>query len=184
MNSFSLTSLQCCDILSSVKYEFRVNTYRKQGFFLFAVFILEEDMWSLFWPILLVICANTFYNISAKSTPVAINAFASLSITYLVASILSLMLFFKTGTQKNLLVEISKANWTSLVLGIAVVALEFGYISIYRAGWKISIASLVANIALACVLLTVGLLIYKETISLRQVCGMLICALGLFLIRK
>ncbi len=141
-------------------------------------------MWSLFWPILLVICANTFYNISAKSTPTAINPFASLSITYFFAAFLSILLFLKTSAQKNFIVEIAKANWTTLVLGIAVVALEFGYISIYRAGWKISIASLFANIGLACVLLILGLLLYKESISLRQVFGMLLCVLGLFLIRK
>ena len=141
-------------------------------------------MWYLIWPILLVIGANTFYNISAKSTPDGINAFASLSITYLVATVLSVIMFFVTGSQKNLLAEISKANWTSFVLGIAVVALEFGYINIYRAGWKIGIASLVANIGLACVLLALGLLLYKESMSLRQVVGMIVCLIGLFLISK
>jgi uncharacterized membrane protein len=141
-------------------------------------------MWYLIWPILLVIGANTFYNISTKSTPDGINAFASLSITYLVAAVLSVIMFFVTGNQKNLIAEISKANWTSFVLGIAVVTLEFGYISIYRAGWKISIASLVANIGLACVLLILGLLLYKEALSLRQVVGMIVCLIGLFLISK
>lgn len=141
-------------------------------------------MWFLIWPILLVVCANAFYNISAKSTPDGINAFASLSITYLVAAALSVVMFFITENQKNLVAEISKANWTSLVLGIAVVALEFGYISIYRAGWKVSTASLVANIGLACVLLVIGLLLYKESISLRQVLGMIVCVIGLFLISK
>lgn len=141
-------------------------------------------MWSLVWPILIVICANAFYNISAKSTPDGINAFASLSITYLVAAALSVTMFFITDNQKNIITEIYKANWTSLVLSIAVVALEFGYISIYRVGWKISVASLVANIGLACVLLVLGLLLYKETLSLRQVSGMIICVIGLFLISK
>ncbi len=141
-------------------------------------------MWSLFWPILLVICANTFYNISAKSTPTGINAFASLSVTYFVAAILSILMFFKTGAQKNFIAEITKVNWTTLTMGVAVVALEFGYISIYRAGWKISIASLFANIGLACVLLTLGLLLYKETVSPRQVVGLLLCVCGLFLLRK
>jgi len=141
-------------------------------------------MWYMVWPILLVVCANAFYNICAKSTPGGINAFASLSVTYLVATVLSIIMFFITANQKSLVAEISKANWTSLVLGVSVIALEFGYISIYRAGWKVSIASLVANIALACVLLVLGLLLYKETISLRQFVGMIVCVIGLFLISK
>lgn len=141
-------------------------------------------MWNYLWPILIVVGANTFYNISTKSTPQGIAPFASLTITYLVAAALSLLMFFVTGEQKNLLTEFSKANWTSFLLGISVVALEFGYISIYRAGWKVSTASLVANISLACVLLFVGILLYKEALSFKQLAGMAICVFGLILMSR
>ncbi|HIZ77340.1 MAG TPA: EamA family transporter [Firmicutes bacterium] len=141
-------------------------------------------MWNYLWPILIVVGANTFYNISTKSTPQGIDPFASLTITYLVAAALSLLMFFVTGEQKNLLTEFSKANWTSFLLGISVVALEFGYISIYRAGWKVSTASLVANISLACVLLFVGILLYKEALSFKQLAGMAICVFGLILMSR
>jgi uncharacterized membrane protein len=96
----------------------------------------------------------------------------------------SVVMFFFTSDSKNLLVEISKTNWSALALGIAIVGLEFGYICIYRAGWKIGVASLVANISLACVLLLVGLFVYKEVITLKQLLGMGICAIGLMLIVK
>ena len=139
-------------------------------------------MWNMIWPMLIVITANTFYNVCAKSTPQGVNSFASLTITYLIAAAASLIMFFVTGEQKNIWQEFSKANWTSAVLGIAVLALEFGYICIYRAGWKVSTASIIANIALACVLVFVGMLLYKETITLRQIIGMLVCAAGLYLI--
>ena len=139
-------------------------------------------MWNMIWPMMIVITANTFYNVCAKSTPQGVNSFASLTITYLIAAAASLIMFFVTGEQKNIWQEFSKANWTSAVLGIAVLALEFGYICIYRAGWKVSTASVIANIALACVLVFVGMLLYKETITLRQIIGMLVCAAGLYLI--
>ena len=141
-------------------------------------------MSDLIWPILLVVGANTFYNICAKSTPSDMNAFASLSITYFIAAILCIFMFFVTDKPIKLSAELTKANWTSIVLGISVVALEFGYVSIYRAGWKIGTASLVANISLACILLIIGLLLYKETIVFRQVIGMIICGIGLYLIGK
>ena len=141
-------------------------------------------MWNYLWPILIVVGANAFYNISTKSTPQGIDPFASLTITYLVAAALSLLMFFVTGEQKNLLTEFSKANWTSFLLGISVVALEFGYISIYRAGWKVSTASLVANISLACVLLFVGILLYKEALSFKQLAGIAICVFGLILMSR
>jgi uncharacterized membrane protein len=113
-----------------------------------------------------------------------VNAFASLATSYFIAMLGSVVMFFFTADSKNLLVEISKTNWSALALGIAIVGLEFGYICIYRAGWKIGVASLVANISLACVLLLVGLFVYKEVMTLKQLLGMGICAIGLMLIVK
>ena len=139
-------------------------------------------MWNMIWPVLIVVAANTLYNITTKATPENINPFASLSISYVIAAVCSLILFFVTSENKNIFAEITKTNWSSLVLGAAIVGLEFGYICIYRAGWKISVASLVANISLACVLLVVGLLLYRETLTLKQIIGMAICAVGMILI--
>ena len=141
-------------------------------------------MWNLLWPMLIVICANTVYNISTKSTPSDINSFASLTVTYTVAAVSSLLLFFITSENRNLAAELTKTNWTAFALGIAIVALEFGFICIYRAGWKISVASLVANISLACILLLIGVLLYREAISVKQIAGMIFAAIGLILIAK
>ena len=141
-------------------------------------------MWNMFWPLLIVVGANTIYNFSTKSTPSDVNAFASLATSYFIAMLGSVVMFFITSDSKNLFVEISKTNWSALALGIAIVGLEFGYICIYRAGWKIGVASLVANISLACVLLLVGLFVYKEVITLKQLLGIGICAIGLMLIVK
>jgi len=141
-------------------------------------------MWNLIWPILVVIAANTIYNICAKSTPANINSFASLSVTYLIAMICSVIMYFVTSEKKNLLLELSKSNWTTYVLGVAIVGLEFGFLCVYRAGWKISTANLFASIAVACVLLIAGFFLYKETLSLRQILGMCVCVAGLILIAK
>ncbi|MBR3867301.1 MAG: hypothetical protein IKM54_05875, partial [Butyricicoccus sp.] len=119
-------------------------------------------MWNMIWPVAMVVTANVLYNICTKQTPAAANAFFSLAVTYLVAAVCSLGLYL-AGSHDRMAVEFSRLNWTSAALGVVVVALEFGYICIYRAGWKVSVASLVANISLACVLLVVGLLFYKET---------------------
>ena len=141
-------------------------------------------MWNMLWPVLVVVGANTIYNISTKSTPANVNAFVSLAMTYVMAALSSVVLFFLTSDSKNLLEELAKTNWTAYALGVAIIGLEFGYICIYRAGWKIGVASLVANISLACVLLVVGYFFYKEVITLKQLLGMGVCAIGLMLIVK
>lgn len=137
-----------------------------------------------YWPILLIVSANVMYHITAKSVPTDVNPFASLSITYIVSAILTLLLYFFTSPTKNLSVEMGHMNWTALVMGIAIVGLEFGSINMYKAGWEISIGSLFANISLALALIVVGLLLYKETINFHQFAGIGLCCLGLVLITK
>ncbi len=141
-------------------------------------------MWNMIWPLLVVVGANTVYNISAKSTPADVNSFASLALSYAIGMILSVVMFFITSDSKNLITELTKTNWTALALGVAIVALEFGYVCLYRSGWKISVGTLVANISLACVLLVVGILLYKESVSPRQIIGILFSGVGLVLIAK
>ena len=139
-------------------------------------------MWKLIWPILVVILSNTFYNICMKSMPGDVNPFGALMVTYLVAAIISGVIFVYMVGSSNMVEGISKINWTSVVLALAIVGLEVGYVFVYRAGWAVSTASVVSNIGLACVLLIVGYLLYRENISLNQIVGIIVCMFGLVLI--
>lgn len=138
--------------------------------------------WNLVWPILMVILANTFYNICMKSMPSDVNPFGALMVTYLVATIISAVIFIFAVGPSNVGMEIAKINWTSIVLALAVVGLEVGYVFVYRAGWAVNTASVVANIGLACVLIFVGYFLYRENISFNQILGIIVCMVGLILI--
>lgn len=140
-------------------------------------------MWNYFWPIVLVISANTFYHICAKSTPSQGSPFATLFVLYLTAAAISAAIFFCSG-QRNLMAELKTVNWTSFLFGCSIVALEFGYIQVYRVGWNVSIGSLVANIGLACVLVLVGVLLYHETLSINKLAGIAFCLVGFVLINR
>ncbi len=114
--------------------------------------------------------------------PGDVNPFGALMVTYVVAAIISGILFICIVGPSNVSAEISKINWVSVVLALAIVGLEVGYLFVYRAGWTISTASVVANIGLACVLLMVGYFLYKENVSFNQIVGIIVCMVGLILI--
>ena len=138
----------------------------------------------LYIPILIVVLSNTVYHICAKKTPADLNSFASLSITYAVGAVVSLVLYFVTQKQPNILAEYRKLNWTSFVLGIAIVGLEAGFIIMYRSGWDVSAGQLIASALLAIVLIFVGFFLFKESITPTKIAGIAICLFGLFLINK
>ena len=138
--------------------------------------------WNLIWPILVVIASNTFYNICMKSTPSDVNPFAALMVTYIISVIITAIIFVFMAKPEHIGSELSKVNWVSVILAFALVGLEVGYVFVYRAGWQVSNATVVANIGLACVLIIVGYLLYKENVSIRQIFGIIVSMIGLILI--
>lgn len=139
-------------------------------------------MMSYIWPIALVITANTVYQICAKLLPADIDPFASLTVTYFVGAAASLILFFALGKNTNILKEYTKLNWTPFVLGIVIVGLEAGFIYAYKAGWKVSTASVVQSSVLSVALILVGALMFHERITWNKVVGAVICLIGLVFI--
>ena len=141
-------------------------------------------MWNMLWPLLLIVGSNCFYHICAKSMPEEAHTFGALTVTYLIGAAISAVAFVVSVRPANVLTELHKLNWAPFVLGLAIVGLEAGNVFLYRAGWKISVGSVVGNISLAVVLLFVGYFLFHEQITARQLIGVAVCALGLFLITK
>lgn len=139
---------------------------------------------SFYWPIVLIVVSNVFYNICTKSTPDNVNPFASLTITYVVGAIVSAAVYSILNPGSNLFHEYRNVNWSTFVLGVAAVGLEAGSIYMYKAGWNISTGQMVYSSILALCLIIVGYFFYHESISITKVIGILICLVGLFLINK
>ena len=139
---------------------------------------------SLYWPIVLAVCADIVYQISAKSTPETLNPFASLTITYLIGAAISHVIFYITSAGGNFIAELKQINWTAFALGLAIVGLEAGSIYMYKVGWNMNTGYLVKSIILALALIVVGYILYKEQVSGTKIAGIAVCLLGLFLINK
>ena len=135
-------------------------------------------------PIAIIVISNIFYNICAKSTPENLDPFASLTITYLVGALVSGILYFAFNHGGNLIAEYRNLNWSPWILGIAIVGLEAGAILMYRIGWNISVGQLVHSVLLAICLIIIGIVFYKEQLSISKISGILICIVGLFFINK
>lgn len=134
-------------------------------------------------PLVLVICANSFYHLISKSIPETLNPFLGLTVTYGVALIFSAVLFLCTKSD-SVSLEVSRIKWSSFLLGIAVWGVESGWIWMYRNGWEISRASVLANICVAMILLVVGLTVFREEITVKRMAGFAICVLGVYLLNS
>lgn len=134
--------------------------------------------------IIIIVVSNILYNLCSKSIPKGANPFSSLFITYLTGAIIAAIAFKFYKIDKGFFQSFEDLNWTSIVLGFCIVGLEFGYIMAYRAGWNISVGSLVANIILALMLIPIGILFFKEQFGINKILGIAFCIVGLIFINK
>ena len=139
-------------------------------------------MLSYIWPVALVVLSNTIYQICAKSVPEGMNPLASLTITYLVGAGVSCMLYLILNRNASLIREFRMLNWAPIVLGVAIVGLEVGFIYAFRAGWQVSVAQIVTSAVLAVILIFVGYLLYHEAITWNKIVGIIVCLAGLAMI--
>lgn len=69
-------------------------------------------------------------------------------------------------------------------LGLALVGIEYGFIAAYRAGWPVTLAPTFANVTLALLILPVGVLIYRDKLSIANLAGLGLCVAGLILMGR
>ena|SRR5207249_4345732 len=132
-------------------------------------------------PVIMIIGGGVLYHICQKATPVGLDPFLALSISFGLASMGCLGLF--VGKHGLATPELHRVNWTSIALAVALVLIESGYLIGYRAGLKLNLTSFACNNMIALVLLAVGTSFYGESFSSRTGSGMVLCVAGLLRLR-
>lgn len=131
---------------------------------------------------LIVIISSTFYHLSQKGTPGSINPLVALTVTYGTALIISVIGLFVYPSEVGIMESFRKLNWASFALGISVVGLELGFLLAYRSGWNISLAGLYANVIVALILIPIGIVFFKDQISLTKAVGIVLSIAGIIFI--
>lgn len=120
---------------------------------------------------LLALAANMVYHIASKETSSRINPFASLVISYGLAFFVCLLAFAISSGGFYIASQVVEINPATFTLAIGVAGVETGCILMYKAGWDISAGPLICNIILVIILIFVGVLLFKETVTLKTIMG-------------
>jgi drug/metabolite transporter (DMT)-like permease len=132
--------------------------------------------------VVIIIASNVLYHVSQKSIPAGAHPLLSVAVTYAAALLVTLLLFpFSPGGAPKLS-GLARLNWATLGVAVSAVGIEIGFLLAYRAGWNISIGSLVVSVAVAILLIPTGLLLYREHLSTANVAGIVLCLAGLVLV--
>lgn len=143
-----------------------------------------KRMESVYFPLLLAAGGGVLYHLSQKSVPRDVNPLFALILAYAVGMIVCVACSFFYLSEKSLTETFKESNWAIVGVGISAVAIEVGFLLAYRVGWNLSLAALQTNVVVALVLIPIGVLIFKEDLSLWNVLGVACCLMGLVLISK
>ncbi|MEO0756290.1 MAG: EamA family transporter [Cyanobacteria bacterium J06648_16] len=126
----------------------------------------------------LAVLGVTLYHTAQKLQPATVSLFWLLTVAYLVAGLLSLSICLLVPEMKPDAFVLPKE---SVLLGIAILVIEVGYLLVYRSGWNVGTAGAMSNTAAVLVLLPIGLIFFREKLAPTQLLGLLLCSTGLFL---
>jgi drug/metabolite transporter (DMT)-like permease len=131
---------------------------------------------------IIAIISVVFYQVLQKNISAAINPAVTLIITYAVAIVFSVVLYFIFPGKETFFESVRQANYASYALGIAVIGIEIGFLLIYRSGWKIGLAAPFSSSITNILLITIGLTIFREHITGVKLLGVAFCIVGIILI--
>lgn len=129
----------------------------------------------------MIIGAGVLYHLCQKSTPAQLDPFLALCISFGLASLTCFVLSLsRHGISRE---QFHRLNWASFALALSLVGIESGYLLGYRLGLKLNVTSFACNTMMALVLLLVGTVVYREAFTWRNAGGMVLCIIGLLLLR-
>ena len=132
----------------------------------------------------LAIGSTVAYHVVLKLTPANANPFLSLCATYAMVALLFAGVVAGTPGTFDWRDEFRQLNWTAVALAVAIMALDLGFILLYRSGFAVSLGALVTQTAAAMVLVAIGVLVFRERLSLANGLGVMLCLAGLWLVNR
>src|SRR5258708_40220803 len=141
-------------------------------------------MRNFYWPLGLPVAGMLFYHLGQKSTPRGINPFCPTIIAYTVGIVVLAICALTLPGDKSFLSSVRESNWAVFVVGAAAACIEVGFLLAYRSGWRISVAAVATNVAVTLMLVPIGIIIFKDHLSLRNILGLIFCLVGLILVMR
>jgi len=139
---------------------------------------------TFYLPFAITVGGMLLYHLSQKTIPKEINPFHATAIAYLMGIVVCIVLGFSYSGDRSITSSIKTSNWAVLGMGVGAAAIEVGFMLAYRMGWKISLTAVATNVAATAVLIPIGLLVFREHFSVRNILGVVFCVLGLLLVAR
>jgi drug/metabolite transporter (DMT)-like permease len=128
----------------------------------------------------LVAVSIVAYQLAQRANIAGTNPWVPLLVAYVVGAAFCVVALAATSDLG--LEAIRAAPPGSLLLGISIVGIEFGYLEAQRSGWHPASVGLVGNVSATLILAVVAAMFLGDRLSLRESAGIGLCVVGLALL--
>lgn len=135
------------------------------------------------FPIVIVVVSAVIYHLAQKSLgggPTA-SPWPTLAFAYGAAFLITLVVAWATS-DGALRLPAKPERSAALMIAIGAIGVEAGFFFVYRAGWPLASASVVANVAVTLILATIGAFAFGEHLTWVRGAGFVIAATGAYLV--
>lgn len=144
----------------------------------------DSIMKSSILPLLLVIAGGVLYHVSQKSIERTASPLGVVIYAYAVGIVLCLVAGVFDPVERAGWLSPRQIDWAVVGVGVGAVLIEVGFMLTYRVGWDLGVASVLSSVLIALLLLPVGVIFFREHLTLRMVIGIGFCLLGLVLLAR
>jgi drug/metabolite transporter (DMT)-like permease len=141
------------------------------------------SLFAMAWPMATIVASFMLYHLAIKAIRPDLHPLAFLVAVYIIALLSTLGLWMAFPDLGPTGVQAGDMVWV-VMLGIALVGIEFGFLMAYRNGWTVSVAPTFSNVTLAVIMAPIGLIFLKEKLGWQGLLGLALCVIGLILMAR
>jgi drug/metabolite transporter (DMT)-like permease len=143
----------------------------------------STNVLAMAWPMATIVGSFVLYHLSIKALRPDLHPLAFLIAVYVVALVVTIGLWLAFPNLGPSGVQSGDMVWV-VMLGVALVGIEFGFLMAYRNGWTVSVAPTFSNVTLALIMAPIGAIFLKEKLGWQGLIGLALCVCGLILMAR
>lgn len=132
--------------------------------------------------LILVVTGQIAYQVGQRAVPREVHPLLILALAYAVAGALCIALLWPLGADASGARWRIALGWPTALIALSIIAIELGYLLAYRAGWTIGTIFAMASAGTVVSLALYGRFVLGNAISWRQVAGLALSSLAVWLV--